>query len=1172
MKKLLYIIPVMLIGYFLMTGQNLPDKEKWSISLPTGVYDPSVMTTAPLPQSIDYFNPNSVTRYVRMPNGIMEIAPNVRVLPRTNSWQSEVIITRHPLNPNIMFGSSNAISNTGSLFISEGVYVTTNGGVNWFGSDTCTGTPLSNHGGDPGIALDKNGNFIMTHLGYSTSGIFANYSTNNGATWSPNYTVISGSQDKNLAGTDDAPSSPYYGRSYVVWSLFTASAPPIDISYTSNGGANWSTAQQINTPPSGHYSQGCDIRVGPNGEVYVVWAAPISGSPYTEDFCGFGKSTNGGVNWTVTENAFDMNGIRGTFASKAGMRVNSFPRIDVDRSGGPRNGWIYVATSGKNISPAGSDPDILLYKSSNGGANWSAGVRVNQDPINNGKYQWLPAIRVDESGGVNVVYYDDRNTSSDSGEVYVSRSLDGGVTWTDALISDHRFKPKPITLSGIAGGYAGDYIGVTSGNGKLWPLWMDDVTGIYQAWTAPVQIQTFPLNAYNLNTPSAGSRIQTLPNNTTTYTFTWDTAASTASYKWVFGSPTTSPRKITLSPTGNTLSVTGGQLDNILAGLGLAQGDSLVGQWDIWAFRNNQTNDSLKAANGPRAITLKRGKPLLTAFNLSSPPNNTTLLTLVSNTTPVNINWTKSGEAVKYKWIYARPNFSSASNIKFIVQSNNSGFDSSLTVRNSQIDSLAAGIGVAVGDSSVGQWRVYGYSASDSLASAQTYNLTIRRGIPPTITTSVDSLIVDLPANQTTTRNMNIGNTGQFPLNWVITESSSSLDNLTVTPKENYDAINAVLEKLPKGSTYTYNGPDQTDGQGGPDAGGYRWIDSDEPGGPAFNWVDISSDGTAITTWTGTADDGSVILPLPFTFTYYGANYTQIKVVTNGWQSFDVVSTSTSFSNTAIPATALPNTALYPFWDDLDLRTAGSVYYKNDAVNNRFIVMYKDVPHYTSGELYTFETIIYGDGRIYYQYLNMTSTLVNSCTIGTENETGTIGLQVVFNAAYLHNNLAIKIEKGLAWVDETPSSGTVAPSGSQPVVVSFNSTGLTPNTTYTGFLNVGSNDPLRPVKNIRLKLNVGPTGVQNTVTGIPSEFELNQNYPNPFNPSTVISYALPKDGYASIKVYNALGKEVATLVNENKKAGYYETRFDGADFASGLYFYKIEANGFAQTRKMLLIK
>ncbi|MEZ4691587.1 MAG: hypothetical protein R3A12_16080 [Ignavibacteria bacterium] len=67
------------------------------------------------------------------------------------------------------------------------------------------------------------------------------------------------------------------------------------------------------------------------------------------------------------------------------------------------------------------------------------------------------------------------------------------------------------------------------------------------------------------------------------------------------------------------MNITSGELDVLLAGLGLAQGDSLVGQWDVWAFRNNAENDSLKASNGPRAITLKRAKPLLTAFNLSSP-------------------------------------------------------------------------------------------------------------------------------------------------------------------------------------------------------------------------------------------------------------------------------------------------------------------------------------------------------------------------------------------------------------------------------------------------------------------------------------------------------------------------------------------------------------------------
>jgi len=472
-------------------GQKSQDSkpEKWNVdAMQTGIYDPSVVSDAPLPQVHDYFNPNSVTRYLKSPSGIYAVNPNVRVRPSSTSWQSEVIICRHPLNPLIMFGSSNAINNSGTLFISEGVYMTTNGGLNWFGTDTLQGSPISNHGGDPGPTIDKNGTLIMTHLGYSTSGMFANYSTNNGATWSSTYTIASGSQDKNFAGTDDAPSSPYYGRSYCVWSLFSAANPPIAVSYTTNGGVSWSAAAQINTSVAGHYSQGCDIRVGPNGEVYVIWAAPSSGSPYTEDFLGFGKSTNGGNAWTVTNNAYDMNGIRGTFASKSGIRVNGFPRIDVDRSGGSRNGWIYVVSAEINLSPAGSDPDIVIHKSTNGGTSWSSGVRVNQDALNNGKYQWFPAIRVDETGGVNVVYYDDRNTASDSAEIYISRSIDGGVTFNDQVVSDHRFKPKPITLSGIAGGYQGDYIGITSGNGKVWPIWMDDITGIYQAWTTSVDL------------------------------------------------------------------------------------------------------------------------------------------------------------------------------------------------------------------------------------------------------------------------------------------------------------------------------------------------------------------------------------------------------------------------------------------------------------------------------------------------------------------------------------------------------------------------------------------------------------------------------------------------------------------------------------------------------------
>ena len=206
-----------------------------------------------------------------------------------------------------------------------------------------------------------------------------------------------------------------------------------------------------------------------------------------------------------------------------------------------------------------------------------------------------------------------------------------------------------------------------------------------------------------------------------------------------------------------------------------------------------------------------------------------------------------------------------------------------------------------------------------------------------------------------------------------------------------------------------------------------------------------------ITGWAPTADDGSVTLPLPFTFKYYGNDYTSLKVVTNGWMGFDVASTSNAYSNVSIPATAVPNNCLYPFWDDLDLRTSGAVYYLNDAANNRFIVEYKAVPHYSTGELYTFQVMIYADGRIYYQYQDMNASLVNSCTIGTENSTGTTGLQVVYNAAYLHNNLAIKIEKGLAWVDENPSTGTITPGGNQNVAVNFNTVGLVIGS-YTGVL------------------------------------------------------------------------------------------------------------------------
>ncbi|WP_337864561.1 T9SS type A sorting domain-containing protein [Ignavibacterium sp.] len=88
----------------------------------------------------------------------------------------------------------------------------------------------------------------------------------------------------------------------------------------------------------------------------------------------------------------------------------------------------------------------------------------------------------------------------------------------------------------------------------------------------------------------------------------------------------------------------------------------------------------------------------------------------------------------------------------------------------------------------------------------------------------------------------------------------------------------------------------------------------------------------------------------------------------------------------------------------------------------------------------------------------------------------------------------------------------------------------------------------------------------------PTDFVLNQNYPNPFNPSTSISFSIPNEELVSLKVYNSLGEEVAELINETKQAGNYEMNFNSVGLASGIYFYRIQAGSFIQTKKMTLLK
>jgi len=405
---------------------------------------------------------------------------NFRIYPSSVS-QSEVFITSSPLDQNILFSSCNTLTFI-PFFVSEGIYVSENGGNSWLGNDTCLGEPIHFHGGDPGIAIDKNGTFIITRLGMAPfTGLYSHYSNDNGLTWSMQQVISTDDLERATVASDVSSSSNFYGRTYAAWVKF-ASPFPVIFSFTDDGGQNWSIPQQINNPS--HRSAGGDMAIGRNGEVYACWAGVTESSPFKEIQIGFTSSTNGGDSWNVTENAFEVNGITGILPNKENIRVNGLPGIAVDTTSGPRQGWIYIVTGQKELLPAGTDPDIILYRSEDEGQQWSSGIRVNQDAINNGKTQYFPTVHIDKYSGINVIFYDDRNTTNDSAGVFLARSENGGDSWTEYEISDHNFKPSPI--GGLGQGYQGDNIDITSTDSTLWPVWMDNSTGTYQIWTGPL--------------------------------------------------------------------------------------------------------------------------------------------------------------------------------------------------------------------------------------------------------------------------------------------------------------------------------------------------------------------------------------------------------------------------------------------------------------------------------------------------------------------------------------------------------------------------------------------------------------------------------------------------------------------------------------------------------------
>ncbi len=416
--------------------------------------------------------------------------------------------------------------------------------------------------------------------------------------------------------------------------------------------------------------------------------------------------------------------------------------------------------------------------------------------------------------------------------------------------------------------------------------------------------------------------------------------------------------------------------------------------------------------------------------------------------------------------------------------------------------------------------------------------------VAPDVTSGPGSMTQTLPQDATASQTLVIQNNGGSDLVWTLGASVDAASPSFV--------IHPGLD-LKKGEVDPREGIVSS---GGPDAFGYRWKDSDESGGPAFAWADITGAGTPIDGFS--ADDRlKTGIPIGFSFPFYGNSFTTVNVCTNGWLSFTWP--DSSFTNDPLPSAGArtPANLVAPFWDDLDLRNAGAVYYHNDGT--RFIVSWGGVPHYIADPgdpTYTFQAILYPSGRVLYQYLSM-NDILDSATLGIQNANRDIGLQVVFNAAYVHDNLAVEISRTPEWLSTIPEGGTIPAGESRNISVGFDSENLELGS-YDGNLRLSSNDPDEGVIDIPVQLIVSDL-VAVDDPGLPRFYGLRLAGANPVRGNARLELAMPQAGTANVRIHDVRGALVRSVVDGPVPAGTHTLLWDGKDAAgrkmgAGVYF------------------
>lgn len=344
--------------------------------------------------------------------------------------------------------------------------------------------------GDPCVIADKKGRFYFFHLSDPTGlnwnseelldRIVCQRSNKKGTRW--NKGTYMGfahpkDQDKEWAVID-----PENGNIYVSWTQFDVYGSKkkedesvILFSRSTNKGKKWSEPLRINSfagdcLDDDGTAEGAFPAVGPNGEVYVVWAR--------ENKLWFNYSTDEGKTFQEKEvEIADQHGGWNTDIPGV-MRSNGLPVTLCDLSNGKHRGTIYVNwTDTRNGS---DDTDVFVIKSTDNGKTWSKPIQINNDKtVSHQFFTWMTIDQV--TGYLFTVFYDRRAYQNNKTDLYLAVSKDGGDTWINERINEFTFEPDKGT-------FFGDYINISAHNGMVRPIWTAEVNGKLQLWTAIIQI------------------------------------------------------------------------------------------------------------------------------------------------------------------------------------------------------------------------------------------------------------------------------------------------------------------------------------------------------------------------------------------------------------------------------------------------------------------------------------------------------------------------------------------------------------------------------------------------------------------------------------------------------------------------------------------------------------